>query len=71
MEEVASMSKEVRESVSQLAGGTPTLLHAADFGWVHRARLYWGDIHDSTKGETTDLYSAHPPGTLLDDIHVI
>eukprot|EP00972_Heterocapsa_arctica_P078423 11562852-Heterocapsa_arctica.AAC.1 len=32
MKEVASMSKENRESVSQSAGGTPTLLHANDFG---------------------------------------
>ena len=40
MEEVASMSAEVRAQITEMAGVTPVLLHAADFGWVHRARLY-------------------------------
>ena len=42
MEEVASMSEKERESINALAGHPPVLIHAADWGHVHRARLYWG-----------------------------
>ena len=38
LEEVASMPAEDIAWVSDRAG-TPTLIHAADWGWVHRARL--------------------------------
>ena len=40
LEEVASMPAEDIAWVSDLAG-TPTLIHAADWGWVHRARQWW------------------------------
>ena len=42
MEEVASMTKEFRDQISAFLDCQPVLLHAADFGWIHRPRLYWG-----------------------------
>ena len=42
VEEVASMSVAHRKQISELLGGEPVLLHAADFGWMHRPRIYWG-----------------------------
>ena len=36
------MSKDYREQLSAMLGCEPVLLNAADFGWVHRVRLYWG-----------------------------
>ena len=42
MEEVASMSVKARDHITELFGSPPVLIQAADFGWVHRARLYWG-----------------------------
>ena len=52
MEEVASMTKSHRDDISHLAGAGPVLMHAADFGHVHRARLYWGipDEHLRSRG---------------------
>ena len=36
------MSRAHRDQISQLLGAEPVLLQAADFGWIHRPRLYWG-----------------------------
>ena len=35
------MSAPHREEISSILGSPPILLHAADFGWVHRPRFYW------------------------------
>ena len=42
IEEVATMSAEFRQSFTQLVGSEPLVCQAGDFGWVHRARLYYG-----------------------------
>ena len=42
LEEVASMDRPSRLEISRMAACEPVLLHAADFGYVHRPRLYWG-----------------------------
>ena len=39
------MTKARRDEMSEILGTEPTLLHAADFGWIHRPRLYWGLDH--------------------------
>lgn len=51
MEEVASMTSVHRDEITKAIGTEPALLHAADFGYVQRARLYWGlpaevSVHD-------------------------
>ena len=42
LEEVASMSEPHREQLSAVLGCSPVLFHSADFGHIHRPRLYWG-----------------------------
>ena len=42
MEEVASMDQHMREAISKLAKHEPILIHAGEWGYVHRARLFWG-----------------------------
>ena len=42
LEEVASMSAAHRAELTQLIGAEPVLLHAADFGYMHRPRIYFG-----------------------------
>ena len=42
MEEVATMAAVHRDEISRLLDAAPVLIHAADFGLVHRARYYWG-----------------------------
>ena len=42
LEEVASMDRPSRLEISRMAACELVLLHAADFGYVHRPRLYWG-----------------------------
>ena len=42
MEEVASMDEQTRTHINGLAGHPPILVHAGDWGHVHRARLFWG-----------------------------
>ena len=36
------MSVKARDHITELFGSPPVLIQAADFGWVHRSRLYWG-----------------------------
>ena len=42
LEEVANMTAPHRDAISKLLGCQPVLVNAADWGWVQRARLYWG-----------------------------
>ena len=42
MEEVATMAAVHHDEISRLLDAAPALIHAADFGFVHRARYYWG-----------------------------
>ena len=42
IEEVASMTRAHRDEISRITGTEPVLLHAADYGWIHRPRLYCG-----------------------------
>ena len=41
VEEVGSITKEAYHWISELAGVPAFLLHAGDFGWIHRARFFW------------------------------
>ena len=76
MEEVASMSSTHRTEISTLLGAEPVLLHAADFGVIHRARLYWGlDVRaleaapkDPTGWKAVEFY---PPGKAAEGLHVV
>jgi len=59
------MSSEHRRQITALAGCPPIWQEAADFGWVHRARLWWGSFD-----------AASPPTQLhctlrQDDVHVV
>eukprot|EP00971_Amphidinium_carterae_P312288 6207066-Amphidinium_carterae.1 len=56
LEEVATMSEESRMQITALAGHPPVLLHAADFGWVHRARLYWRAVVDVLTARRRDTF---------------
>ena len=42
LEETATMSQAHRQEISQAVGESPLLIHASDFGWIHRSRLFWG-----------------------------
>ena len=69
MEEVASMSKENRDRISQLLEATPCLIEGADWGFVHRARLYWGLLENPFRPmEQFELFEA---GTLIDGVAVL
>ena len=73
LEEVASMSITHRQEITQLVGSQPVLIHAADFGWVHRPRLYWG-LQSSALDHAAALelpgVEIFPPGKLAEGIHV-
>jgi len=55
MEEVASMSKEARDHISDKLGTTPVAVNAADWGYVHRARLIWSTAKLSDFGKHTSV----------------
>jgi hypothetical protein len=69
MEEVSSMPQDARETISARLGCSPILLNAADFGWVHRSRLYWGSrLPTSSWSEEVDIL---PAGKLIPDVAVM
>ena len=70
VEEVATMSEGALQAASHRAGCPPFLIHAADFGWVHRARFIWcsTEPHDVA---TVDHCDVKPAGTLLSLAHVV
>ncbi len=55
---------------SSRAGCRPFLIHAADFGWVHKARMIWCACspQDFAKVPHTTVHSAE---SLLDSAHVV
>ena len=63
------MQPTIRGTITDMVGSQPCLLHAADFGWVHRARLYWGLPYDDLV--EADRYEHMQPGALADDVHVV
>ena len=76
MEEVASMSAKHRQEITEMTGAKPTLLHAADFGTIRRARLHWGLDLRSLGGELGPVADAKnieflPPGCAAEDLAVI
>ena len=40
--EVVCIGVATREAINQVAGHRPVLIHAGDWGFVHRDRLFWG-----------------------------
>ena len=76
LEEVGSMSASHRQEISELLGAEPVLLHAADYGYIHRARLYWGlqlDALTSAKPTRQEgmVMEVFPPGRAAEGLHVI
>lgn len=62
------MTVEHRRSLEQLLGPA-VLTHAANFGWIHRARIYFGlPVHDSPKLPLIEFYAA---GELAEDLAAI
>eukprot|EP00973_Karenia_brevis_P007809 1058730-Karenia_brevis.AAC.1 len=58
------MQREFRDNISKILSAQPILFHSADFGHVHRARLYWGlDVAALKSSICVDVY---PPGRLAD-----
>eukprot|EP00971_Amphidinium_carterae_P349379 6490989-Amphidinium_carterae.1 len=71
LEEVATMTGEARQQISDLAHCLPVLIQVADFGWVHRARLYWGATTDALKARSRDTFiDLLLAGQLDQDVHV-
>ena len=72
LEEVATMSSTHRAEISEKFQGGPTLIHAADFGWIQRARLYWG-LETYLKAGTPKGWDWEyfPPGTHFPDVGVV
>ena len=69
VEEVASMAQKHRDEISATLGGQPVLLNAADWGWVQRARLYWG--LDVPALRTRGHVEIAPAGKLAKDLTVV
>ena len=61
------MQQAHRDLFVQQAGSFPTLIQAGDFGWVHRARLYFG-LEDPNV-EPADWMEFLPAGELAQDVH--
>eukprot|EP00971_Amphidinium_carterae_P184535 3663563-Amphidinium_carterae.1 len=71
LEEVATMKETTRQHITALAGVPPVLIQAADFGWVHRSRLYWGPAPGELKQRTRDTFlNVILAGQLEPDMHI-
>ena len=69
LENVASMSAAMRSQISSELRVPPVLVHAADFGWTHRARLFWCSLPSGVFSNTLmDLYH---PGELTTSVAVL
>ena len=72
LEALASMEVDRRREISDLFNGRPTLIQAADFGWVQRARLYWGLEGFLQSGIIAGRHwEYHPPGQHFEDVGVL
>eukprot|EP00971_Amphidinium_carterae_P045161 888697-Amphidinium_carterae.1 len=66
------MPKQTRDAITQMAGSPPALLQAADYGHVHRARLYWGHHIQVLKDSQRDAFiDVHLLGHPAADSYVI
>ena len=69
---VASMTRAKRDEFSAALGSEPVLLHAADFRWIHRPRLYWGLNHQElTKHPNRPNLEYYPQGAVAKDLAVV
>ena len=66
-----TMTEEHRHAISTLFNAEPILLHAADFGWVQRARWYWTYGIYIEKHVTTYTYDMMPNGTALKNVTLL
>ena len=62
LENVASSPKGVIQAYTKWAGGSPVLVSAQTWGWVHRNRLFWvsgprGDLHQLNQPDLPDGFS--------------
>ena len=73
MEQVATMLPKHRQQVTELFGDVPVLIQAADFGWVQRARFYWGAAAalQELRGQASADWEYMPPGKALEGAGVL
>ena len=73
MEQVATMLPKHMQQVTELFGDVPVLIQAADFGWVQRARFYWGPAAalQELRGQASADWEYMPPGKALEGAGVL
>ena len=73
MEQVATMQAQHRERITEMFGDVPVLVQAADFGWVQRARFYWGAAAtlQEIRGHASAEWEYLPPGKALNGAGVL
>ena len=68
------MSASHRSQISECLGAQPVLVHAADFGYVHRPRLFWGleagDFEFLFSTPVADCIELHRPDKLAQGLAV-
>ena len=68
-EETSTMTVPERRQFSDIFGQVPVAIHSADFGHVHRLRLWWG--LSAHLPRTLPWGEVHPPKTLAPDAFVL
>ena len=63
------MTEGDRRQVSDILGQVPVAIQSADWGWIHRLRLWWG-VSDLLPRKTP-WGEFHPPQTLTPDTFVM
>ena len=69
MEESGTLQQEDRAQISNMLGEVPIAVQAADWGWTHRLRLWWGV--SAYLPQVTPFAEVHPPHTLTPDTFVL
>ena len=73
MEQVATMNVENRDILTEKFGEPPVLVQAAEFGWVQRARFYWG-VYEQVQqahGTATVEWEFLPAGKVMHGIGLL
>ena len=71
LEQVATMPPAHRQAIAEQFGEQPVLIQAADFGWVQRARLYWGVVGPLSSTKPTADWEFLQPGKVIDEVGVL
>ena len=67
----ASMSQEERSNRCEQLQCQPTIMHAADWGWIHASILIWGMDSDDLNNYHDTKIETFQSGELLEDVAVI